>query len=157
MVNVQYYCFLTNIITKTKICESETTFFNFVNLPKREKIPLKLKLKAGAIPTIFPETEAYKASKKAPLNPNDLGPGKHNRAKYGAYSERNRTHIHHVWKSQMSVKKCLVNSRLFGSVILNHILIMCIRSHHRHLRRLYFGQQNTRDSLSNHRERTLLS
>ena len=40
MVNVQYYCFLTNIITKTKICESETTFFNFVNLPKREKIPL---------------------------------------------------------------------------------------------------------------------
>ena len=26
--------------TKTKICESETTFFNFVNLPKREKIPL---------------------------------------------------------------------------------------------------------------------
>ena len=41
MVNVQYYCFLTNIITKTKICESETTFFNFVNLPKREKIPLK--------------------------------------------------------------------------------------------------------------------
>ncbi|KAH3795517.1 hypothetical protein DPMN_149072 [Dreissena polymorpha] len=41
---------------------------------------LKLKLKAGAIPTIFPETEAYKASKKAPLNPNDLGPGKHNRA-----------------------------------------------------------------------------
>ncbi|XP_052258207.1 uncharacterized protein LOC127862970 isoform X1 [Dreissena polymorpha] len=45
-----------------------------------------------------------------------------------------RTHIHHVWKSQMSVKKCLVNSRLFGSVILNHILIMCIRSHHRHLR-----------------------
>ncbi|XP_052284783.1 uncharacterized protein LOC127881128 isoform X1 [Dreissena polymorpha] len=101
--------------------------------------------------------KAYKASKKAPLNPNDLGPGKHNRAKYGAYSERNRTHIHHVWKSQMSVKKCLVNSRLFGSVILNHILIMCIRSHHRHLRRLYFGQQNIRDSLSNHRERTLLS
>ncbi|XP_052217115.1 uncharacterized protein LOC127834984 [Dreissena polymorpha] len=47
---------------------------------------------------------------------------------------RNRTHIHHVWKCQMSVKKCLVNSRLFGSVILNHILIMCIRSHHRHLR-----------------------
>ncbi|XP_052271959.1 uncharacterized protein LOC127872669 [Dreissena polymorpha] len=42
---------------------------------------LKLKLKAGAIPTIFPETEAYKASKKSPLNPNDLGPGKHNRAK----------------------------------------------------------------------------
>ena len=40
MVNVQYYCFLTNIITKTKICESETTFFNFVNLPNREKIPL---------------------------------------------------------------------------------------------------------------------
>ncbi|KAH3699065.1 hypothetical protein DPMN_074019 [Dreissena polymorpha] len=116
-----------------------------------------MELKAGAIPTIFPETEAYKASKKAPLNPNDLGPGKHNRAKYGAYSERNRTHIHHVWKSQMSVKKCLVNSRLFGSVILNHILIMCIRSHHRHLRRLYFGQQNIRDSLSNHRERTLLS
>ncbi|KAH3786681.1 hypothetical protein DPMN_164790 [Dreissena polymorpha] len=34
----------------------------------------------------------------------------------------------------MSVKKCLVNSRLFGSVILHHILIMCIRSHHRHLR-----------------------
>ncbi|XP_052260140.1 uncharacterized protein LOC127864520 [Dreissena polymorpha] len=51
---------------------------------------LKLKLKAGAIPTIFPETEAYKASKKAPLNPNDLGPGKHNRAKYGAYSKRNQ-------------------------------------------------------------------
>ena len=42
MVNVQYYCFLTNIITKTKICESETTFFNFVNLPKREKIPLSI-------------------------------------------------------------------------------------------------------------------
>ena len=41
MVNVQYYCFLTNIITKTKTYESETTFFNFVNLPKREKIPLK--------------------------------------------------------------------------------------------------------------------
>ena len=41
MVNVQYYCFLTNIITKTKMCESETTFFNFVNLPKREKIPLR--------------------------------------------------------------------------------------------------------------------
>ena len=44
MVNVQYYCFLTNIITKTKICESETTFFNFVNLPKREKIPLNISL-----------------------------------------------------------------------------------------------------------------
>ena len=42
MANLQYYCFLTNIITQTKICESETTFFNFVNLPKREKIPLKV-------------------------------------------------------------------------------------------------------------------
>ena len=42
MVNVQYYCFLTNIITKTKTYESETTFFNFVNLPKREKIPLNV-------------------------------------------------------------------------------------------------------------------
>ncbi|KAH3826271.1 hypothetical protein DPMN_128167 [Dreissena polymorpha] len=51
---------------------------------------LKLKLKAGAIPTLYPETEAYKASKKAPLNPNDFGPGKHNRAKYGAYSKRNQ-------------------------------------------------------------------
>ncbi|KAH3720413.1 hypothetical protein DPMN_063312 [Dreissena polymorpha] len=40
MVNVQYYRFLTNIVTETKICESETTFFNFVNLPKREKAPL---------------------------------------------------------------------------------------------------------------------
>ncbi len=40
MVNVQYNCFLTNIITKTKTYESETTFFNFVNLPKREKISL---------------------------------------------------------------------------------------------------------------------
>jgi len=34
--------FPKNNITKTKICESDTTFFNFVNLPKREKIPLKL-------------------------------------------------------------------------------------------------------------------
>ena len=42
MVNVQGYCFLTSIITKTKICESETTFFNFVKLPKREKAPLNL-------------------------------------------------------------------------------------------------------------------
>ena len=31
---------LTNIITKTIICESKTTFFLFVNLQKREKAPL---------------------------------------------------------------------------------------------------------------------
>ena len=53
MVNVQYYCFLTNIITKTKICESETTFFNFVNLPKREKIPLTQRSEARALNKII--------------------------------------------------------------------------------------------------------
>ena len=43
MVNIQFYCLLTNIIIKTKICESETTLFNFVNLPKREKAHLREK------------------------------------------------------------------------------------------------------------------
>lgn len=65
-------------------------FFHPPSVMASVGMELKLKLKAGAIPTIFPETEAYKASKKAPLNPNDLGPGKHNRAKYGAYSKRNQ-------------------------------------------------------------------
>ena len=37
----------TQISSKTKICESETTFFNVVNLLKHEKAPYALKKKSS--------------------------------------------------------------------------------------------------------------
>ena len=40
MLNVQYYCFLANIMTTAQICKSPKKIINFVNLPKREQVPL---------------------------------------------------------------------------------------------------------------------
>ncbi|KAH3690599.1 hypothetical protein DPMN_191928 [Dreissena polymorpha] len=68
----------------------DSCFFHPPSVMASVGMEFKLHLKDGAVPTIFSERQAYKATYKAPLNPNDLGPGKHTRAKYGVYSNRNQ-------------------------------------------------------------------
>ncbi|KAH3846867.1 uncharacterized protein LOC127873415 isoform X2 [Dreissena polymorpha] len=77
----------------SKLCSKHFEDSCFVHPPSvmaSVGMEFRLLLKAGAFPTIFPETDKYKASKKRPLNPNDLGPVKQKREKYGAFAKRNQ-------------------------------------------------------------------
>lgn len=78
----------------SRLCKRHFVDDDFVRLPKLMEsvwMSLKLELKKTAVPSVFPETEAYKENR--PLNPIDLGPAKRKRESYRAFEKRNRQQV----------------------------------------------------------------
>jgi hypothetical protein len=67
-------------------------------------LTLKLQLVKGAVPTIFPEIEAFKNNNK-PSSVSHLGPPKRKRTSYGGFEKRNRKSVRskHLYISKITV------------------------------------------------------
>ncbi|XP_060599464.1 uncharacterized protein LOC132753068 [Ruditapes philippinarum] len=95
--------------TKTsRLCSRHFTDESFVHPPSIMNsvgLTLKLQLVKGAVPTIFPEIEAFKNNNK-PSSVSHLGPPKRKRTSYGGFEKRNRKScVDELIKSQELLEK----------------------------------------------------
>jgi hypothetical protein len=92
--------------TKTsRLCSRHFSDESFVHPPSIMNsvgLTFKLQLVKGAVPTIFPEIEAFKDSNKPSLVSHRLGPPKRKGTSYGGFEKRNRKSVRskHLYKFQ---------------------------------------------------------
>ncbi|KAH3834527.1 hypothetical protein DPMN_107856 [Dreissena polymorpha] len=69
---------------------------------------MRLSLHPDAVPTLFPDTDNFKALQPKALRPDELGAPKRKRDNYGAFAKRNRKTArrrtrNYCWSSEASV------------------------------------------------------